>query len=250
MKKALRIFSVLVITLAVFSSCRKGGRIIPRDRMSKMYAEMLLTDQWISTHYDMRRHADTTFVYGPVLEKYGYTAEDWRASVAEYLHDPQRYARMLHRTVEILEKRVDELEALNRKDAAAAEYLQGLERFRPKRIFTMSGMKNREVFVEGGVVYFVDTLGGDWMFDPDKDADTVYKGPMLIWPVPSDTTALADSLAVADSLATADSLAAADSLSVEGTANAADSLAAADTVRKAQRISFEEFKGIRIKERL
>lgn len=176
------------MVLALFVSCNRSGRVIPRGRMTRMYAEMLMTDQWISSHYSARRQADTSFVYGPVLEKYGYDADDWRASVAHYLRDPQRYARMFANVGDIIKDRESELVALDNARRAAREYLDNLERFKPEKIYTMSGLFNKETFCEGALRYYVDTTGGDWRFDPSKGADTIYHGPMLIWP--EDSTAI------------------------------------------------------------
>jgi len=212
----------LALVLALFSSCARKGKVIPRARMSKIYAEMLMTDQWISTHRKYNRQADTCFVYGTILEKYGYTADDWRASVAHYLHDPQRYGRMLNQTESILKSIQARLTEEESARNAAKEYLAGLAKFEPEKIYILSGLTNPETFYVAGQKYYVDTNGGDWRFDPTKGADTIYKGPVLIWPEPidsvkfrADSIALADSLAKIDSLARLDSIARLDSLSVK-----------------------------------
>ena len=53
-------------------SCRKDeAEVIPRSKMAEIYAEMLVTDQWITTTPGIRMIADTSLVYEPILEKYG-----------------------------------------------------------------------------------------------------------------------------------------------------------------------------------
>ena len=79
----------------IFSvSCSRDEKVIPRDKMAQIYADMLLMDQWIIAHPEARRTADTTLVYEAVFERYGYDSDDYRASVGFYLQDPDRYARI------------------------------------------------------------------------------------------------------------------------------------------------------------
>ena len=69
--------SMLLISL---QSCKEEG-IIEEDTMAQIYAEMLLTDQWINSTPGMRMIADTSLVYEPILKKYGHTSVDYRKSV-------------------------------------------------------------------------------------------------------------------------------------------------------------------------
>ena len=79
-----------VLLLCVLSSCKREGRIIPRSRMTKIYVEMFVADQRIASSPEMRRTADTSWVYEPIFEKFGYNSDDYRASVAHYINDPDR----------------------------------------------------------------------------------------------------------------------------------------------------------------
>ena len=83
MRKVLQHFVVLLSLAAVsFSSCNMGGeKVIPRAKLSRIYAEMLMTDQWIQATPGVRLIADTSLVYAPILESYGYTTEDYMRSV-------------------------------------------------------------------------------------------------------------------------------------------------------------------------
>jgi len=221
MKRSLFILAVVASALLLAVSCgrKEGGRIIPRSKMSKIYAEFLLTDQWIATHRQYSRQADTSLVYEPILNKYGYTTEDYRASVAHYLHDSERYARMLKETKAILEKGRDDAQKRKDIEDKLNEIRREMAKREPVKVYYMSGLMNKEVFVEGGMRFYLDTNGGEWTFDPSKGADTLYDGPVLIYPEPidsvkfrADSIAFADSLARLDSLARVDSLARADSL--------------------------------------
>jgi hypothetical protein len=83
-------------------SCKEEG-IIEEDTMAQIYAEMLLTDQWINSTPGMRMIADTSLVYEPILKKYGHTSVDYRRSVEYYLNDPDTYADIMKKTVKILD---------------------------------------------------------------------------------------------------------------------------------------------------
>ena len=110
-------FAALTATLLLASllllSCGKddGGKVIPKDKLSEIYAEMFVLDQWVGTESRLRREADTSMVYAPILEKYGYNYDDYLASVDYYMKDPERYSRILRTTSEILNRRLSDLQA-------------------------------------------------------------------------------------------------------------------------------------------
>ena len=84
--------------------------------MARIYAEMLVMDQWIAENPKLRTQADTSLVYEPILNEYGYTTEDYRASVSHYMKDPERYSRILRSTTELLEEELLELKELKQKE--------------------------------------------------------------------------------------------------------------------------------------
>lgn len=175
---------LLAVLALVATSCgSKGdGDVIPRAKMAKVYADMFVTDQWISQQRGLNRQIDTSLVYAPVFEKYGITADDFRTSVYEYSKDPERYARMLKKTVLILEHHSKFLKAeqarLDREAGLAAEVLD----LKPEKIFWLSGLFDKETFWEEELKLYVDTTGCRWDFDPWKDIDTLWQGPLLIFP--------------------------------------------------------------------
>lgn len=119
--RLIRHIAVLAVLLLLAVSCgEKKDKVIPRGKLAEIYAEMLVLDQWILSAPGLRRNADTSLVYQPILEKYGYTAADYRKSVDVYMNDPERFSRILRTTGEILEDRLKELETL-KGDQARAE---------------------------------------------------------------------------------------------------------------------------------
>jgi len=87
--------------------------------MARIYAEMFLADTWIEqAPPEVKHRADTTALYRPIIEKYGYTLEDYWASISFYLQDPERFSRILEKSGKILST---ELESLRKEQEAAVE---------------------------------------------------------------------------------------------------------------------------------
>ena len=91
------------------NSCREEG-VIDDESMAQIYAEMLITDQWINSNPGLRTIADTSLVYDPILKKYGHTAADYRKSLEYYLSEPEEYAEVMKQTVKILDAKLAELQ--------------------------------------------------------------------------------------------------------------------------------------------
>lgn len=87
--------AALAALLVLAGSCGRKGRVIPADTFAKINAEMLLSDQWLSSNSKAKRAADTTAFYGPVFHKYGYSPEDYEVSVRHYMHDPKKFSKIL-----------------------------------------------------------------------------------------------------------------------------------------------------------
>ncbi len=108
MKQHILVAFAVIMTL--LASCSKDeAKVIPRKKMAEIYAEMLVMDQWIISTSGVRRIADTSLVYEPILNKYGYDSEDYRKSIDVYMDDPERFSRILRTTGEILEAQIAEL---------------------------------------------------------------------------------------------------------------------------------------------
>ena len=118
MRKISRHIALVLATALCLCSCSREGKVIPRNKFAKIYAEMFLSDTWLGmAPWEAREMADTTFFYAPVFEKYNCTLEDYLASVAYYLQDPDRFSRILKKAGDMLET-----ESVNIQKAQDAEF--------------------------------------------------------------------------------------------------------------------------------
>lgn len=133
MKRRLSYMMAMVLSAVIFlASCgRDEAEVIPRDDMARIYAEMLLTDQWIVNTPNIRLIADTSLVYTPIFEKYGYDADDYRKSVDHYMDDPERFARIFRETGEILDAQIADLEVRKAEMQRIEQMMILARRFRP-----------------------------------------------------------------------------------------------------------------------
>lgn len=102
-----------VVLLAMALSCSKP-RTIPSGKLARMYAEMFMVDQWVSDNKSLQNSADTMFVYGNIFDRYGYTPEDYRYTVSQYLKDPESFSKIAEAAKNILN---DSLKTLDRLDS-------------------------------------------------------------------------------------------------------------------------------------
>ena len=207
---AIIILAVVLLGIVPTFFMHRNGRVIPRNKMARIYAEMLLTDQWINDNWVQNRSADTSFVYRPILRRYGYDEKDWRKSVSKYIKDPDRYSRILKKSAAMLEAREKELRLRLDLINAAERLEQETAGYIPERLYWLAGMRNPDNFVEDGLVFYVDSVGGsEWRFDPYRGYDTLFAGPA--WKISLRDSVSVDSLSVSvDSLSVS-----VDSLSVD-----------------------------------
>lgn len=204
MKTLRHILAVSALVLTLFSCSKKEERVIPKDRLSEIYAEMFVMDQWLDDNRDLRRTADTSLVYAPVLEKYGYTYDDYLRSVDVYMKDPQRYAKILRSTSEILNARLSELKAEKKameeaqREKARRDSLLNTVRINVDSLLNL--MSRRDPCDSLTVGW--DSLGSlEWRFV--QTSDTTFDGPAMVFRSDSLDTG-GDSLSVVgDSVATA-----------------------------------------------
>lgn len=121
-----------LLAVVVFASCssKDEAEVIPRDTMADIYVEMLMMDQWITTIPGMRIIADTSLVYEPILEKYGYDKMDYIHSVDVYMDDPERFSRILRTSIDKLDKRIAGLQKKLKEQQLEEEAARKIERFR------------------------------------------------------------------------------------------------------------------------
>lgn len=174
------LFAVVVVMVATLS-CSKGPKVIPKRQMERIYCDMFVADQWLADNLDKKAIVDTTWFYEPIFEQYGYTVEDYRASVEHYLADPKRYAEMIGRVVKGLEQ---ETAAINRDIAQK-------EKIRHKADSIANAMK---AFRPDDLKYYGDLFYVNSMTDKidiQKNSkgvyfpvpvveDTVFHGPELV----------------------------------------------------------------------
>lgn len=187
MKKFFHIFLVSLSFSLAYSCSGDKEKVIPRGDLAQIYAEMLVMDQWILSTYRVRQQADTSLVYEPIFQKYGYTTEDYRKSVAYYMEDPERYSRILRHTTEILNDRVVELKLLR-------EEMLRKEKFKDVKVDF--GISDCEAYLtdEPYIHYYdslaveVDSLTNEYELVEIHRRDTLYENLQMI--------VLVDSLAV------------------------------------------------------
>lgn len=233
------IFFILAVSFFACVSCgREEAEVIPRNTLAKIYAEMFVTDQWVTSSPGIRQIADTSLVYEPILEKYGYTSDDYRRSVDVYMDDPERFARILRSTAELLDARLRELRKLQKslktEEELEAERQRLLEAvrsdFKPEEFFPYM-FDEPYVHYYDSVAFEPDSLLQIYRLLPLERADTLYDRLVMII---RDTVAAAYSISVADSVAVTDSVAAEDSPAFSDTLEKKDSVRP-DGMRKTSR---------------
>ncbi|MBE6239418.1 MAG: DUF4296 domain-containing protein [Bacteroidales bacterium] len=178
------ILALAIFVLALLPSCRKGeAELIPRSDLSRIYAEMLLTDQWIIHTPNVRNIADTSLVYEPILERYGYDSDDYRKSVDVYMDDPERFARIFRETAEILTERMDEL----KEEKERLEHLEMLrkkaEQYRPHVNWELTDPHKGDttaVSLPDSLAIAMDSTSGIYRISYVPLKDTVYHGVRMI----------------------------------------------------------------------
>lgn len=125
------IVAFAALALILLASCKEEDKVIPRDKLARIYAEMLVTDQWILNTPNVRKIADTSLVYEPILEKYGYDSDDYRRSMDHYMNDPERFARVFRETEELIDLRIGELEKKKSELKLLEQKRKDMEKFRP-----------------------------------------------------------------------------------------------------------------------
>lgn len=207
MKTTLKHISIIaVLAVTVLSSCsQEEHELIPRKKLAMIYAEMLVTDQWIADNPDVRSLTDTSLIYEPILEKYGFTSEDYRHSVNYYLDDPERFSRIFRTTSEILDERYHKLKKQKELQDAESEKIRRMERyavdFRMEDHFPYMSDEPYVKYYDSLAVEY-DTLANALMIHSVEVKDTIYDRLEMI--ILSDTLSVADSLQVADTLALQD----------------------------------------------
>ena len=191
-----------LIAVVVFASCssKDEAEVIPRNTLADIYVEMFVIDQWISSSPGMRIIADTSLVYEPILEKFGYDKLDYVHSVDFYMNDPERFSRILRTSMDKLDKRIETLKKLKKQKELEEEVAKKIERFRQDYSFD----EYFPYLSDEPYVHYYDSL----TFEVDsvhtyrlvaiETADTLYDRLEMI--VRSDSVFVCDTEPAADSL--------------------------------------------------
>ena len=152
-----RCLAYLLLALLLLG-CSSRVKIIPRGEMAEVYADLFLVDQWAADRNIPSRQLDTLSLYAAVLERHGYTFADFNASEEKYLKDPERFSRIVKKTMGILEQREVVLkqrmkEQLGEKDRQNARLV-----YAPYERFRMGNLDSSGVFrLPGDIRVYVDT---------------------------------------------------------------------------------------------
>lgn len=172
---------ILLISATVFlllTSCKEEGKVIPRGTLAEIYAEMLVVDQWIVSEPSLRREADTSLVYAPILEKYGYTPEDYRVSVSHYMKDPERYSRILRTTSEILDSRLSVLKDEQSRLARIAEIKVYVSDYNPEDYAPYLG--DCLIMYHDSLSFESDSATVTYRLVSHETSDTTFDGPVIV----------------------------------------------------------------------
>ena len=177
-----RLPAYLFVVLCLICSCKGGNRVIPKDKFAEIYAEMFVLDQWLDENRDLRRTADTTLVYAPVLDKYGYSYGDYLASVDKYMKDPVRYSRILRSTAEILNNRLEDLKNIQAEELAKEKAARRLDSLIRSVNFDMDSVLTAMMRTHptDSIVAVADS-DGFLSFRFVCVSDTVYEGPAMVF---------------------------------------------------------------------
>ncbi len=97
--------SLLLLTLLlILFSCSDRG-IIKKEELPPLIADLFIADKALSMDFQRMQSADTMAIYEPVLKKYGYTTEEFLATIDHYLPRPAKLKGFFTKAMEILEKR-------------------------------------------------------------------------------------------------------------------------------------------------
>ena len=183
--KTFRHILLVCITALSLTSCDEKG-VIPEDKLSEIYAEMLLTDQWMLSKPGLRSAGDTMLVYEPILNKYGYTSADYRKTMELYMHEPDKFAKILSETVTIFERKLKALEERKLDLQKQKEYEEYKAQFYPNIDFNPVE-RMPYLFVTKPQVHFYDTLAMKtdtvdlvFKFVDYEVSDTTYDGIKMI----------------------------------------------------------------------
>ena len=139
-----RVLHIALALLVLAVSCRKGPQLISRGTMEDIMYEVLLQDQFMKQHSEIKKLADTTLVYGGVFEQFGYTTDDFLYSVSAYLEDPTRMEKIMQKVESRLGKKAKELQVEVANERWRNQFLRIYNMPASRRDFPFVGQEQRD----------------------------------------------------------------------------------------------------------
>ena len=110
---------LMILGALLLSSCSSAP--ISQKKMMNLYYEMFTIDPLISSAPELRAQTDSMSVYGGLLERHGYTVEDYLAAVDYYLKKPETFARMMKKVQARINREIAKMEAEEQRRIAERE---------------------------------------------------------------------------------------------------------------------------------
>lgn len=94
---------IILISVLALLSCTPDN-IIPKNKMSDIYYDFYMADRYLHDTQNSKL-GDSVMVYIPIIESYGYTFEDYQATISYYLHKPEELTKIFKETEKKLKER-------------------------------------------------------------------------------------------------------------------------------------------------
>ncbi len=95
-------FILLLLVIISLTSCDRN--LIPQRKMPEIIARLHLADRYVNSNYRLVLKADTTKIYESVLNRYGYTGDQFIYTIDYYLTRPVKLMEFYKEAKQLLEK--------------------------------------------------------------------------------------------------------------------------------------------------
>lgn len=103
-----RTLYILLISVVFVVACTPND-IIPRGKMADIYYDFYMADRYLESMSQLKL-GDSVQIYIPIIEKHGYTFDEYKATVDYYLHKPEELTKIFRLTETKVKQRRDYLE--------------------------------------------------------------------------------------------------------------------------------------------
>lgn len=86
--------TVTTMVLSLYSlavSCGKSDAPVPAETMEQLMYEMYVVDEYLYSNGEIRAQSDSEYVYLPILEKYGFSVDDFHDALDYYLRHVEEF---------------------------------------------------------------------------------------------------------------------------------------------------------------